>query len=109
MSILDEFNFHSGLAFSAGPALVLFSSPDCGACRSIERHLPNWIDPEIALFYVDVQQSTALARQYEVFHLPTLFLFKDGQYHAKVECEMNAEALRRAIALALAQPPEEEP
>lgn len=109
LRLLDEFNFHAGVAHSAGTVLVLFSSPDCGACRGVERRLPGLVDPDVALFRVDVQQSIALARQYEVFHLPALFLFKDGQYHAKVECEMTVDALRGAIASALARPPEEEP
>lgn len=109
MHILYEFDFHTSLASSKGTALVLFSSPDCGTCRNVERRLPGLVDSEIALFYVNVQQSTALARQYEVFHLPALFLFKDGQYHAKLECVMTVDALRDAISSALARPPEEEP
>lgn len=108
-SPIDEFGFHAKLGQSAGLALVLFASPDCGACRQVERRLLQAADPKIALFKVDVQQSTALARQYEVFHLPALFLFRDGHYHARLDCEVTPERLGQAIAAALARPAEEEP
>jgi hypothetical protein len=58
---------------------------------------------------VDVQQSPALARALEVFHLPALFLYRDGHYHARLECEITPERLRTTIAAALTAPPEEEP
>ncbi|NWG86077.1 MAG: thioredoxin family protein [Hydrogenophilaceae bacterium] len=109
MTPIDEFGFHAKLRQTAGNALVLFSGPDCGNCRQAERRLPAAAGPGIALFKVDVQKSTALARQYEVFHLPTLFLFRDGHYHAKLECEVTPDKLRQAIESALARPPEEEP
>lgn len=106
---IDEFHFHARLRQTPGAALVLFSSPDCGSCRQVERRLPAAVGPDIALYKVDVQKSTALARQYEVFHLPALFLFRDGHYHAKLECEVTPEKLERAIEAALAGPAQEEP
>lgn len=106
---IDEFNFHARLTQAKGPALVLFSGPDCGSCRQVERRLPAAAGPGMTLFKVDVQKSTALARQYEVFHLPALFLFRDGHYHARLECEVTPERLGRAIEAALARPAEEEP
>ena len=89
--------------------MVLFSSADCGACRVLERRLPAVAPPGTALFKVDVQQATGLARAFEVFHLPTLLLYRDGHFHARLECEISAAALRAAIDRALARPAEEEP
>lgn len=108
MQPLDEFTYHRRLAATPGPALVLLTSPDCGACRAAENRLPQ-AAPHHALFRVDVQQSPALARALEVFHLPALFLYRDGHYHARLECEITAECLSAAITAALAAPPEEEP
>lgn len=106
---LDEFSFHARLSGMSGVALVLFTSPDCGTCRRVEGLLPQAIESGIALFRVDVQQSLALARQYEVLHLPALFLFRDGHYHARIESMVTPQALATAIATALSLPAQEEP
>lgn len=106
---LDEASYHPRLGATIGPALVLFSSPACGTCRVVESRLPQAVPAGTALFKVDVQQATALARAFEIFHLPTLFLYLDGQFHARLDCEVTAPALAAALDQALAQPAQEEP
>lgn len=106
---LDEFDYHRRLAGTPGTALVLFSSPQCGTCRVVEQRLAGIAPDGATLFRVDVQRATALARAFEVFHLPTLLLYRDGNYHARLDCEVTPAALRHAIARALALPPQEEP
>ena len=110
LKILTEFDFHPTLNRTEGPVLVLFSSASCGTCRSVQKRLPSAAEGAVAdLFIVDVQQSTGLARAYEIFHLPTLLLFVDGHFHAHIKCEITADTLRQAIEAALALPAEEEP
>lgn len=109
METLDEFNLHHRLAEVAGASLVLFTSPSCGTCRVVERLLPQAAPREVGLFRVDAQQAQALARAYEVFHLPALFLFMDGWFHARLDTQVTPVALARAIQSALADPPQEEP
>lgn len=107
---LTEFNFHATLAHTSGASLVLFGSPECGACRKVEKLLPAAADGSAAaLFKVDVQQATALARAFDIFHLPTLLLYRDGYFHALMNCEITPAALPGAIEAALAKPAEEEP
>lgn len=107
---LTEFDYHATLAGTSGASLVLFSSPDCGTCRKVETLLSAAVgDPIRACFKVNVQQATALARQYDLFHLPALFLYKDGHFHAVLHSEVTPDKLRGAIDAALAQPAEEEP
>ncbi len=106
---LDESSYYRLLAEVQGPALVLFSSPACGTCRVVERQLPLSAPPEANLFKVDVQVAAALARAFEVFHLPTLLLYYAGHYHARLNCPVTPPALHSAIEQALRQPPEEEP
>ncbi len=109
MEVLDEFNLHQRLAQSAGVSLVLFTSPTCGTCRHVEQRLPQAVPPGTRLYRVDVQQAQALARAYDVFHLPALFLFRDGRYHARLDCELTPTALQATIERALAAPAQEEP
>jgi len=109
MHSLDESIYYPQLAQTNGLALVLFTSPACGTCRVVERHLPASAPPAAQLFKVDVQVASALARAFEVFHLPTLFLYVDGRYHARLNCEVTPAKLSAAIEHALLQPAEEEP
>lgn len=109
MHDLDEATYHARLRATAGVSLVLFTSPTCGTCRVVAARLPQAAPPGAQLFAVDVQQATGLARAFEVFHLPTLFLYRDGHFHTRLECEITAAALHAAIAQALAEPPQEEP
>lgn len=106
---LDEASYHPRLGATPGVALVLFGSPACGACRGAEARLPAAAPPGTPLFKVDVQRATGLARSFEIFHLPTLFLYLDGRFHARLDCEVTAPALARALSRALAQPAQEEP
>jgi thioredoxin-like negative regulator of GroEL len=109
METVDEFSLHPRLAQTPGVSLVLFTSPTCGACRQVERLLPKAAPPGVRLMRVDVQQAQALAHAYEIFHLPTLILFRDGHYHARLACQVTPGALRAAIEQTLAAPAEEEP
>lgn len=109
MNTLDEFHYHARLQETGGIALVLFSSPTCGTCRVVERRLPQAVPAGTHLFKVDVQRATGLARAFDVFHLPTLFLYRDGHFHARLNCEISAPSMQAAMMYALAQPAEEEP
>jgi len=107
---LDEFDFHPRLAASPGVAVILFSGPHCGACKRLEKHLPTWLGSRAAhLYKIDAQRSAALARAYEVFHLPSLFVFVDGRYHAPLQAEAAPGPMRAALENLLAQPAHEEP
>ncbi|MBU1666388.1 MAG: thioredoxin family protein [Gammaproteobacteria bacterium] len=109
MFVLDESRYHPHLLETGGVSLVMFSSPACGSCRVVEKRLPPAVPEGTHLFKVDVQKATGLARAFDIFHLPTLFLYRDGHFHARLDCEITAPALRAAMAQLLALPPEEEP
>ncbi|MDR3390396.1 MAG: thioredoxin family protein [Sulfuriferula sp.] len=107
---LSEFDFHPRMAASRGVSLVLFTAPDCGSCRVWLRLLNHFDSPLLHQGYVvDVQISTALAREYDVFHLPSLFLFVDGKFHAPLHAEARSALLAQAISAALNMPAHEEP
>jgi len=103
---LTDADFHSGLAAVPGPALVAFGAPGCGACRHLRALLPQL---EVPAFYVDVSEHAARAAEFAVFHLPALFLFVDGTFHAAIEAEATLPALRQAVAQAAAAPAGEPP
>jgi thioredoxin-like negative regulator of GroEL len=51
----------------------------------------------------------ALAHAFDIFHLPTLLLFVDGQYHGQLHSAMQRQAINTALEHAAGQPGDEEP
>jgi len=109
-SRLAEGDFHARLAAVPGIAVVLFSAPGCGACRAWKRLLPDALgDIANAFHEVDVSDSTGLARSFDIFHLPTIYLYRDGQFHAELQCEARHDSVRRSALRMLAAPAQDEP
>jgi thioredoxin 1 len=108
---LDEFGFHHTLAGVRGIALVIFTSIGCNSCRAWKRLLAGYRlkHPEVALFEVDAGHAQALAREFSVFHLPALFLYRDGHFHCALQAEAHPDKLPAAIEAALASPAQETP
>ena len=108
---LTQHNLHHRVAEQAAPTLVFFTAPACASCRHLKAVLarvaarqPGW-----RIFEVDAQRESGLVNEFEVFHLPSMFLFSAGDYHAELSCEANPTAIEQAIAAALRQPRREAP
>jgi thioredoxin-like negative regulator of GroEL len=107
---LGEGDFHARLSRVEGLAIVLFSTPQCGACRAWKTLLPTALGESGARFFeVDVAQATGIARYYDIFHLPTIYLFRDGRFHAELQAEARIERIRDAARTLLAASAQEEP
>ena len=107
---LNESDFYPRLAASGGVAVVMFSGPDCGACKHLEKQLPGWLSGHANHFFkVDAQRSTALARAYEVFHLPGLFVFVNGHYHGPLHAPSAPTPMIDALMKLISEPAHEEP
>ena len=111
LASLSQFDFHHTLAETPGVSLVMFGSADCGSCRHLKRIFADMAaqQPLLHLFEVDAQRDTALVREFEVFHLPSMFLFRDGHFHCALHSPADPDALRHHIDLALTAPAQEAP
>ena len=111
MQRLDQFTFYPTLAEVSGPALVFFSAASCGSCRHWKQVLNAYAATAgaVPVYEVDAGLDQALAREFELFHLPALFLFVDGDYHRPLQCAAGVASLCAAIAAVLALPAEEAP
>ena len=111
MRKLVDDNFYDTLHASRGVSLVMFTSVGCASCRAWKEVLKAYlaIDSKITIYEVDAHESMALANEYEIFHLPALFLFRDGEYHSDLHSEANVEQVRKAIVQALQAPAQEAP
>lgn len=112
---LDEFNFHQKIADAGGIALVFFSGPHCSSCH----HLKHVLNEEFqkftehfsifSAFEIKADKAAALVNEFGVFHLPSMYLYKDCQFHCELHSEAVTTKLIEAIELALTEPAEEEP
>jgi thioredoxin-like negative regulator of GroEL len=107
---LAEGEFHQRLAAVSGTAVVLFSSAHCGACRAWKKLLPTALSGLAdAWFELDVGEATGVARYYGIFHLPTIYLYRGGQFHAELQCEARPDTVRRTASTLLSAPAHDEP
>lgn len=108
---LDQFNYHHTLEETAGPALVCFTSPACGSCkafrRALEQFMENWTD--VAIFEVDAQMNPALVNEIGFFHLPSIYLYLDGEFHRELQPQPVPGSIREAVDNALSEPASEAP
>jgi len=90
--------------------VVLFSAPHCGGCRAWKRLLPEALGNTATQFYeVDVSEATGVARYFGIFHLPAVYLYRDGRFHAELQCEARAGTVRQTVERLLAEPAQDEP
>lgn len=109
-SRLAEGEYHRRLAATRGVAVVLFSAPHCGACRAWRQLLPLALAGVADSFReVDVSEATGVARYFGIFHLPTVYLYRNGQFHAELQCAAQRDAIRETACRLLATPAQEEP
>lgn len=107
---LAEGEYHAQLAAASGVAVVLFSAPHCGSCRTWKRLLPHALGERAdALFEVDVSEATGVARYFGIFHLPTIYLYRNGLFHAELQCEAELSRIRQAVEQLLLAPAQDEP
>jgi thioredoxin-like negative regulator of GroEL len=111
MIAVDEFTLYPELARAGGPVLVVVTGAHCGACRHLRLVLGEVARrmPALTLFEVDAGVSGALVAEWEVFHLPSMLLFLDGIFHARVEAPARSGAIVGAVEALLARPAQEAP
>jgi len=108
---LSELEFYSTLRDIIGPSIVFFTKPGCSACRSWQSLLDELLQQrhDMHVFQIDAEQNMGLAHEYELFHLPALFLFLNGEFHCALQTEARLSQLIAAIDTALVAPAEEAP
>lgn len=108
---LDQYDFHHRISEIAGVSIVCFTSPDCGACLAARHALKRLAgeDKLISVFEVDAVENPALTNEFGFFHLPSLYLYLDGQFHGEIQSQSTPQALKAAVATLQTLPAEEEP
>ena len=112
---LDEFNIHTVLAETAGISLIFFSGPHCSSCHHLKQLLNTEFQQitehfsKFSAFEIKADKAAALVNEFGVFHLPSLYLYRDGEFHCELQAEAIPSKIIEAIEAALLKPAEEEP
>lgn len=94
---------------ASGTTLVIFHSRTCANCAVAQRQLPDMRLPVARLAWVDAGDNGGLVERYEVFHLPAMFVVRDGVFYGAIQAHLSAVDIGRQIRLALDSYPAELP
>ena len=100
---LTDFDIDHRLLALPGTSLVIFTSVGCASCRWARRELPG-LDLAIdRLCWIDAGNNGGAVQRYQVFHLPALFVVRDGKFYGALRSRLTVTelgaALRRALSL----------
>ncbi|WP_090284974.1 thioredoxin family protein [Pseudomonas granadensis] len=108
-SELTDFDADQRLLAMSGVSLVMFTSVGCASCRFAREVLPGLPLAVDRLCWIDAGDNGGLVERYQVFHLPALFVVRDGEFFGALHTRLTADALNAALAQALNRTAEELP
>ncbi|MHC8345248.1 MULTISPECIES: thioredoxin family protein [unclassified Pseudomonas] len=106
---LTDFDADQRLLAMSGVSLVIFTSVGCASCRFAREQLPR-LDLAIdRLCWIDAGDNGGVVERYQVFHLPALFVVRDGEFFGPVQSRLTSSGLNEAVRQALSRIAEELP
>ena len=106
---LTDFDTDQRLLAMSGISLVIFTSIGCFSCRWARQQLPTFDLPVDRLCWIDAGNNGGVVQRYQVFHLPALFVVRDGEFYGAVQSRLRATDLADAVHQALERIAEELP
>mmetsp|Transcript_12682 Transcript_12682/g.27657 ORF Transcript_12682/g.27657 Transcript_12682/m.27657 type:complete len:166 (-) Transcript_12682:740-1237(-) len=99
---IDKDAFEKLVAESSGtPILVDFFAVWCGPCK-LMAPLMDWAvslyGDKLKVVKIDTEKNPSFVKQYKIYGLPTLVIFKDGESVAQVEGAMSKQAIQDFIS-----------
>ncbi|EJM01270.1 hypothetical protein PMI18_02641 [Pseudomonas sp. GM102] len=106
---LTDFDADQRLLAMSGISLVIFTSIGCASCRFAREQLPT-LDLAIdQLCWIDAGNNGGAVERYQVFHLPALFVVRDGEFFGALKSRLTSAEINAAVGLALSRIAEELP
>ena len=108
-SELTDFDADQRLLAMSGVSLVIFTSVGCASCRFAREQLPR-LDLQVdRLCWIDAGDNGGVVERYQVFHLPALFVVRDGEFFGAIKSRLTSTELNAAVGQALTRTAEELP
>ena len=108
-SELTDFDVDQRLLAMNGISLVIFTSVGCASCRFAREQLPTFDLAVDRLCWIDAGNNGGVVERYRVFHLPALFVVRDGEFFGALQSRLSPTALNEAVDQALNRQAEELP
>lgn len=106
---LTDFDVDQQLLGLEGVSLVVFTSVGCAGCRWARAQLPLVEWPVDRLCWIDAGNNGGAVERYQVFHLPALFVVRDGEFYGALQSRLTRLDLAEHLRQALKRSPEELP
>ena len=106
---LTDFTVEHTLLENSGTTLLVFTSQSCSHCRYVSQALPKMALGVEQLAWVDAGENGGAVAQFEVFHLPSFYLVRDGEFYGQVACVLEQSVLVNEIQRLLQQPAQDLP
>lgn len=108
-SELTDFDADQRLLAMSGVSLVIFTSVGCASCRFAREQLPRFDLQVDRLCWIDAGDNGGVVERYQVFHLPALFVVRDGEFFGAIKSRLTSTELNAAVGQALTRTAEELP
>lgn len=106
---LTDFDADQRLLAMNGVSLVIFTSVGCASCRFAREQLPR-LDLKVdQLCWIDAGNNGGVVERYQVFHLPALFVVRDGEFFGALKSRLTRTELNASVGQALNRIAEELP
>ena len=106
---LTDFDADQRLLAMSGVSLVIFTSVGCAGCRFAREQLPTLGLAVDRLCWIDAGNNGGVVERYQVFHLPALFVVRDGEFFGALKSRLTDTELNRTVRQALSRTAEELP
>lgn len=106
---LTDFDADQRLLALPGSSLMVFTGDGCSSCRYARQTLPDMELPIDRVCWIDAGENGGLVERYEVFHLPAMFVVRDGLFYGALHARLSQLELAAGIARALQRLPDELP
>lgn len=92
-----------------GTSLLVFTSLGCTSCRWARQYLPTLALALDRLCWIDAADNGGAVERYEVFHLPALFVIRDGDFYGALRAPLTAQGIDQGLREVLQAEPDELP
>ncbi len=100
LTLYNEDNFRE-IERHEGVAVVRFSAPWCPPCQMSEdifNHFAEQTDSDVKVGKVNVDLAPVLTTKYEIWGLPSVLMFKDGQLVQRIPGVKSAGFYQQALS-----------
>lgn len=106
---LTDFDIDHQLLELPGVSLLIFTGAGCASCRWARQELPAYDLPLDRLCWIDAGDNGGAAQRYQVFHLPAMFVVRDGNFYGALHARFTVGDLTAGLKGALSRNSDELP